>query len=797
MPTETTENWVNISWFENYLTAQVSPPSHWIFIRDVASIFPDLHTLNLFDQQYEVIFFESDLQIRQKLERYKDNRGERCVCIVSQQPHEIDGHIRDYIARSCSIEITPQSILEFAQPEYNWPREVNQLGRDFWRLFERLQESRRNYPRLLTPAEGTNLLLSAHLEIDLRENLSAREAIDIWQRLEKDKTLIAWGEKYPKLLQALNLKVRVALPLMEKLEGDADFVCFLWTSYALAQHNKDYDLFLPRIFGERIWKKYGNTPTKQIREGCRQLIRNNPERVIDQIKQTEIWLTQEGHRLELFQRWVGVDALNLSKTAQYAKKETLFCVSMREALRLLAAQICRAPESLDAIAIQEILYNIERQHLFLNDDTNYLRIQEAFRAFADLVELNRLIARVESKSWLDASYQKVDKDRKADIWPKEAYPAYISKLDFSADRLEQLNFQYDFLPHTVVAQALDRAHKVVDQYNREFAQWVTDAYSSCISQKRDEPLFTSDFLETLFLPRYQKYIQGTSHSAYIFIFDAMRWDTWEWVKPGVLRAFRGRFALERVFPLLSILPTTTVYNKPAILMGQIPQRKIFQGGPDPAFKWWEELSTAFQKRGIDNVQWVSDKGNNQAQILDVIESDEVAIKIFNFTFIDQKLHHAAQNLSTVYEEIKVNFDLAVQPYLERIPFDSLIFMLSDHGFIEISDQRRISEDAFQRSHVSEVHQRYVGLSSYAKPANLAHLCFFSADDIGLQPESDYLQYGFATSRTQILPAADSQRQNGRSPGRAVRYAHGGISMQEMIVPCAVFVPTAEGQLEMF
>ena len=186
----------------------------------------------------------------------------------------------------------------------------------------------------MTPAEATNLLLSVQLDSDLRGNLSVREAIEIWQRMERDGDIITWGEKYPRLFQSLNLKVRAALPLMDKLDGDTDFVHFLWTSYSLAQHNEDYDLFLPELFGETIWKKYGNTPPEEIWRACPQLIRSDPERVMDQIRRTEIWLTQDQQRLELFQRWVGLDASNLSKTIEYIKKEILFCVPVREALRL-------------------------------------------------------------------------------------------------------------------------------------------------------------------------------------------------------------------------------------------------------------------------------------------------------------------------------------------------------------------------------------------------------------------------------------------------------------------------------
>ena len=468
MPTDRLEEWI-----ENYLTNSVPTTGTWLFIHDTSCIFPNLHILKLPDRKYEVIFFEDGLGIRQSLERYKDNPGTFDACIVSRQSYEENRQILDYIVRSQSVEVTPQSILEFAQPGYSWPHSVNQLcGEDFWILFERLQAYRLNYPRDMTPAEATNLLLSTQLDIDLRSNLSVRKAIEIWQRLERDTDLIVWGEKYPRLFQALNLKVRAALPLMDKLAGDADFVHFLWTSYSLAQHNKDYDLFLPELFGDTIWKKYGNTPPEEIWKACPQLIRSDPERVMDQIKQTEIWLTQDRQRLELFQRWVGLDASNLSKTVEYLKKEILFCVPMREALRLIAAQLCRFPESLDAAEIHKIIENIQRRHLFQANTANYLRVKDVFRAFTDLVALNQLVATAERKSWFAEEHRNRAQNQVA-LNPDEigemenwGYPAYLSKLELVAAELEQLNFQCDFLPHPVIDEVLGRVKGLIDEYKR-------------------------------------------------------------------------------------------------------------------------------------------------------------------------------------------------------------------------------------------------------------------------------------------------------------------------------------------
>ena len=737
MPTEKSEDWIDSAWIENYLRGSVPTTGPWLFIHDTSCIFPSLHALKLSNHEYEVIFFEGDLRIRQRLEAYKDNPAAFAACIVSRQSHETNLQILDYIVRSQSVEVTPQSVLEFAQPGYSWTHAVNQLcGEDFWILFETLQTYRLNYPRSMTPAEATNLLLSAQLDIDLRSNLSVREAIEIWQRMERDTDLIAWGEKYPRLFQSLNLKVRAALPLMDKLEGDTDFVHFLWTSYSLAQHNEDYDLFLPELFGDTIWKKYGNTPPEEIWRACPQLIRSDPERVMDQIRRTEIWLTQDQQRLKLFQRWVGLDASNLSKTIEYVKKEILFCVPVREALRLLAAQLCHFPESLEAAEILKIIENIQRRHLFQANTANYLRIKDTFRAFADLVALNQLIARVERKRWLtegDRSQAQnqvaldpdkvgvaLDSNKIGDItdW---GYQADLSRLELMAAELEQLNFQCDFLPPPVISEILGRVKGLIDEYNIEFAQRIATAFPTWTASNRDKPLLTVDFLELLFLPRYQQYLQEKARSAYIFMFDGMRWDTWEAIKPKVLGTFQGRLALDGIFPLVSILPSTTTHNKYAIFTGEFPNR-------DTDDNWEDVLIPAFQKRGIHGARWISDDGNNQAEVLALIGAEDVPVKVFNFTFIDQKLQQATQNLSTVYEEIKVNFECLVQPYLERVPSDSLIFLISDRGFIESTVYRELSDP--------------------------------------LSPEPS-------------------------------RYLHGGVSMQEMIIPCVVFIPTAKGQLEIF
>ena len=69
--------------------------------------------------------------------------------------------------------------------------------------------------------------------------------------------------------------------------------------------------------------------------------------------------------------------------------------------------------------------------------------------------------------------------------------------------------------------------------------------------------------------------------------------------------------------------------------------------------------------------------------------------------------------------------------------------------------------------------------------------FFSTENVRMPSEADIVKYGFARPGRFITSAREQQS------GRPIRYAHGGVSMQEMIVPCAIFTPKSRGQLTMF
>ena len=738
----------------NYVSSKFPSPRGLIFISDRSAIFPRDGSLSILKRDYPIVFFDTDLEVRDKLEIYKDNWGQRRFIIISQKSAEEEVSLLDYIARSNYLIVTPKNVLEFAQNGYQWTDEVDLLcNEDFWDSFENLKLFRLQLDRNISPIECAHVVLSALLDIDLTGKISYGDAIEVWKICRgildshsPDAPSLKNAEcklgKYPPLLNILDRKLRSLFPLLAKLK-DEDFVRFLWTSNSL-------DLPSQRTLYP-LWQQYNNIPVAQIKRLRYQLVKNYPALVIEHVKQTEEWLSSDARRISLFGMHVGVDETDPVKTAQFASSERIFCSPMRDALRNLSKHISLSPDILPEGLINSVLSNIE-EHLFLQDDTNYLRMKDIFNAFACLIELSRLLGKIRG-------------------FPKESifeiYPEYLSRMEYLRDRFESLNFKCELLKDGLMKGVFKKVERLLIDYNLAFAKLVETDYVRWISGKGKSPLLAKDFLSSLFLPLYGEYIQGKERTTYIILFDGMRWDCWHLIKPRLLNIFDRKLKLKETVSLLSTLPTVTEYAKHALF-----------GLSDISTESWHELST-FKKRHI-SARAITDFGHNLDHIAQLIEDAEINVKVLNFLLIDPKLHNSQRNLSTLYGEVLANFDDIIEPCLGRIPPDSLVFVLSDHGFVEIKGEPR-------RIHKGEINvkRRYIGLKSFTQlPPLPEEIVFFDSDDICMP--TNIARYGFATSNAHFIQLDSA------TPGYA-RYAHGGISMQEMIVPCAIFVPGERGK----
>ncbi len=769
---------IDIELIQSYIAYKVASPLPMIVLIDPSSILMLSGKISILDRQYEIIIYENDLQIRNVIEKYKDNIASNKFCIISSKSDEENLYISDYMARSSVVVINPQVLMEFSQSGYNWTEDINQLqGLDFWNYIDKLRKFRENFPSFISSSECINVILSAILNIDLSKSLMPASALDLQRKIQTDETISYIKVKYPKLIKFLEQIIQESIPLMAKIGQDEDFTKFLWLSYALSQHSKNYDLLMQRILGQEIWQKFGEIKSEE--DIIKQIIENDFMRAIEQVKLVEDWLIQNEESLHIFKSWLGLGTNNIIKSAEYSAKESCLCITLKESLRTTARAMVSSQDKF-IITNQlrnEILKNITSRHLFLKDDSDYMKIKDTFEEFSLLCEYQDLINEIKKKEW----WNKKEKRDNIELWTKEIYPNYVSRIELIRDRIETLNFRCDLLSTALLQKVNDSAKLILNVFAESFTELIQKHYPLWVMNKEQpRPLLTTDFISQIFKPLFDKYIKDREQSAYIIVFDGMRWDEWEILKPKIMKIFHGKMAMEDIIPLIAILPSTTEWARKAIFAGNFPQNFSAENED-------ELLKSAIGNMDIAKIQMSGESPDQRDNVLSFLE-DTSQIKPIIFTLIDIKLHSTTQNLVTLYQEVEVNFNNTIAPYLEKIPPDSLVFIVSDHGFIELNGKSIIAPSR----EISDPHRRYIGLKSFTDTDNIStsDFVFFGSDSILMPSDTEIRRYGFAKPGKFII----SQKEQ---TSRTVRYAHGGISMQEMIVPCAIFTPKSKGQLTMF
>jgi hypothetical protein len=250
---------------------------------------------------------------------------------------------------------------------------------------------------------------------------------------------------------------------------------------------------------------------------------------------------------------------------------------------------------------------------------------------------------------------------------------------------------------------------------------------------------------------------------FVWLFDGMRYDTWtEVVRPLLAQ----NFAIEEEMPLLAPLPTYT----------QLARKSLFAGGyPDAAWKGFGGRFTPDEQiLAARNFGLTSDREMNQETIfIDHADTDVGLEKLrrlkarrFNclvFNISDDNLHNEKGDLREINDKIRHKVERDVLPEMKRlVAAGDLVVVTSDHGFVELEDWRSITIDAAQAE--TQVFYRY--LYDIEHPAGI------------VVPYSG--KRGVESVTVPIGRAWFT-----REKGRYTRYAHGGVSLPEMVVPGVV------------
>jgi hypothetical protein len=223
-----------------------------------------------------------------------------------------------------------------------------------------------------------------------------------------------------------------------------------------------------------------------------------------------------------------------------------------------------------------------------------------------------------------------------------AYINHIAPINFLLERLAYNNFREGILIEETLKDFRQKVHQLTKEYQHRFS-------AELLGHKH---FSTADFLKRVFEPTRAKYPKA---ACFIFILDGGRWDTIEYLLPKI-KVYLPNHELSALIPLEALEPTTTEINRQA-LVGTLLENE-------------EEV-----------VLYTYGEGMNKREEIDQALLEEKPIKVLNFNFIDFRLHMAVLELPIFYEGVALELKANLLPYFKNLPTSSLIFILSDHGFL--------------------------------------------------------------------------------------------------------------------
>lgn len=394
----------------------------------------------------------------------------------------------------------------------------------------------------------------------------------------------------------------------------------------------------------------------------------------------------------------------------------------------------------------------------------------------------------------------------------------INRLEYSLSALERLVGSGDFLPRaeeelpSAFSNALsrirlsvrtmaDETQAALNEMNLRFQEMVVSQYSDW-TKNDGEVRLTNQFIRRCLKPNWDP----QKEKAVLFIFDGLRYDIWdEFLRP----MFEDRMQIVKEYPACSLLPSETHITRKAISAGAFADEFDSRQSEGDLLK--AALKKEFGYAGDVEVVPPDSMGTGEtvryrAGNLDVMIfelCDKELHKIQNKTLPDGR-EVPARPLAFIYQQhIKNIIDTEVMGILRGLEPGTKVFITADHGFGRIP-RERVRIDAGWLNEATDCMYlncwlRETLATSHAPAKVRENVWELPLEKVRLpltqsvvDPKSKaswqkkyasviFPKTGFALSR----PGANFNPD---------AYSHGGISVQELMIPMVVMVvrPKDEG-----
>ncbi len=392
---------------------------------------------------------------------------------------------------------------------------------------------------------------------------------------------------------------------------------------------------------------------------------------------------------------------------------------------------------------------------------------------------------ITEKTTLD--YQKEFRKIAMELAMVNSYEDWIElykKLLFWELKLEDIN-------DTAMIEILE-SQKV--EANSQFGKFIERNYEDWFASKADKPIQSNTLFKELVVPELKK----KDKPVLFVVIDNLRYDQWKSFESVIANYYK----LEKEVPYYSILPTATQYARNSIFSGLLPlemekqfpeywKNDVEDGGKN--LYEAEFLSAQLKRLGLnikeDYFKITNYSGGKKlAENFKALKGNDLVTVVYNFV---DMLSHAKTEMEVVKElasDDKAYRSLTLSwfknsPLLEIIQQAQVLgfklILTTDHGTINVKNPSKVVGDkntslnlryktgrslTYEQKDVYVVKEpKAIGLPAI----NMSSSFIFAKNDFFLAYVNNYNHYVSYYKNT---------------------YQHGGISLEEMIIPFLVFNP---------
>ena len=323
--------------------------------------------------------------------------------------------------------------------------------------------------------------------------------------------------------------------------------------------------------------------------------------------------------------------------------------------------------------------------------------------------------------------------------------------------------------------------------NTQFFRFIKSNYYDWIRGK-DSPLMSHNLIRKKVLP-----LMNENKPTYLIVIDNLRYDQWKIIEPSVLEEFK--VVKDEMYT--SILPTATQYSRNAMFSGMLPSEMqkrfpdMWKNDEDEGGKNMFEdefLSDNLQRLGkgsckrsytkITNI----DSGRKVAAKISNMRNNELNVIVYNFVDMlshsrtDMKVIKELADDDSAYRSLTASWfsHSPLKEIMKQIARqDANLIITTDHGTINVNKPSRIIGDRnvnanlrykqgrnlnYQDSDVLEIDNP---LDWYLPIQNVSSKYIFAKEDLYFVYQNNYNKFVKFYKNT---------------------YQHGGISMEEMLIP---------------